>query len=243
MLTPLIADAAWAWKLVTSGGVPGMAILGLLLALSLVALTLAVEQMISLRLSRLVPDGLGAKVRKLLEAGDLAGARRACADGGMVGEMLATAIDEATELAAVTTPTWPVIEKAMEEKAESYAARLARPLDYLSMIGNIAPMVGLLGTVVGMIFAFREVAETQGTATANELAGGIYEALVTTVGGLLIAIPSLGVYTILRNRVDAIAAEAVAEAEAATRPLKRAMMTGAKPARLQHPPAAPSSVI
>ena len=230
MPLPLIADAPWIWQLVTSGGIPGMTILGFLLVLSLAALSLAIEQFISLRLSRLVPEGLGARVRSLLEAGDLVGARKACVDGGMVGEMLATAIDEATELAAVTTPTWPVVEKAMEEKAEAYASRLARPLDYLSMIGNIAPMVGLLGTVVGMIFAFREVAETQGTATATQLAGGIYEALVTTVGGLLIAIPSLGVYTILRNRVDAIAAEAVSEAEAATRPLKRAMMSGAKPA-------------
>lgn len=237
MPIPLTADAAWAWQLLTSGGVSGMFLLGLLLLLSLAALALTVEQFLSLRMSRLAPDGLGPRVRKLLEAGDLPGARRACADGGMLGDLLETAIDEATELADVAAPTWPAVEKAMEEEAESYAARLARPLDYLSLIGNVAPMVGLLGTVVGMIFAFREVAETQGAATAAQLAGGIYQALVTTVGGLLIAIPSLGAFTILRNRVDAIAAEAVVEAEAATRPLKRAL-SGARPVRLQQPPAA-----
>jgi biopolymer transport protein ExbB len=242
MLTPLTADAAWAWQLVTSGGVSGMVLLGLLLLLSLAALALAVEQFVSLRASRLVPEGLGGRVRKLLEAGDLAGARKACADGGMLGDLLTTAIDEATEIADVAAPAWPAVEKAMEEEAASYAARLARPLDYLSLIGNLAPMVGLLGTVVGMIFAFREVAETQGAATAAQLASGIYQALVTTVGGLMVAIPSLGAYTVLRNRVDAIAADAVVEAEAATRPLKRAL-SGTKPIRLQQPPVVPPGVL
>lgn len=242
MLTPLTADAAWAWQLVTSGGVSGMVLLGLLLLLSLAALALTVEQFVSLRASRLVPEGLGGRVRKLLETGDLAGARKACADGGMLGDLLTTAIDEATEIADVAAPTWPAVEKAMEEEAASYAARLARPLDYLSLIGNLAPMVGLLGTVVGMIFAFREVAETQGAATAAQLASGIYQALVTTVGGLMVAIPSLGAYTVLRNRVDAIAADAVLDAEAATRPLKRAL-SGSKPIRLQQPPAVSPGVL
>lgn len=242
MPIPLTADAAWAWQLVTSGGVAGMTLLGLLLLLSLAALALAVEQFASLRMAKLVPEGLGARVRKQLEAGDLAAARRACADGGMLGDVLATAVDEASELAAVTAPTWPAVEKAMEESADSYAARLARPLDYLALIGNLAPMVGLLGTVVGMIFAFREVAETQGAATAAQLASGIYEALVTTVGGLMIAIPSLGAHTVLRNRVDAIAAEAVMQAEAATRPLKRALSGGA-PVRLQQPPSTTPGVV
>ncbi len=67
-----------------------------------------------------------------------------------------------------------------------------RRIEYLSVIGNIAPMVGLLGTVTGMIFAFQQVATTRGAAGAGDLAEGIYQALVTTVGGLVVAIPALG---------------------------------------------------
>ena len=88
------------------------------------------------------------------------------------------------------------------------SARLFRKIEYLSVIGNIAPMVGLLGTVTGMIFAFQQVATTQGAAGAGDLAEGIYQALVTTVGGLIVAIPSLGAFAIFRNRVDHLVAEA-----------------------------------
>lgn len=228
MPTPL-ADAAWARELFLSGGVSGMTLLGLLLLLSLAALALAVEQFVSLRLSRHAPDGLAGRVRALLDAGDVAAARRACGGGGMLGEVIAAGLEEATELAGVDGPVWPAVEKAMEEAADACATRLLRPLDYLAMLGNVAPMVGLLGTVVGMIFAFREVAQTEGAATAAQLAGGIYQALVTTVGGLVIAIPSLGAFTVLRNRVEAIGATVAGEAERATRPLKRALVGG--PAR------------
>jgi len=217
-----------------------MALLVVLLLLSLAALALAVEQFATLRESRLAPEGLAGRVRKLLEAGDLAGAQRACQGGGVLGAVLASALDEAQELAGATGPTWPAVEKAMEDAADAEAARLVRRLDYLAVIGNLAPMVGLLGTVVGMIFAFREVAATQGAATAGELASGIYQALVTTVGGLLVAIPSLGAYAVLRNRVDAITATVVADAEAATRPLKRAL-SGA-PAKRVKPPAEPGRI-
>lgn len=231
-IPPLLAS--WAWQLVTSGGWPGMALLGVLLLLSLMALALVVEQFATLRTARLAPDGLAGRLRKLLEAGDLDGARSVCRDGGMLGVVVDAALAEASELSASSTPAWPAVEKAMEDAAEAEAARLLRRIDYLAVIGNLAPMVGLLGTVVGMIFAFREVAATQGAATAGELASGIYQALVTTVGGLLVAIPSLGAFAVLRNRVDAIAAEVTSQAEHATKPLKR-VLSGGTPPRVQPP--------
>lgn len=229
---PLLAS--WAWQLVTSGGWPGVALLSVLLVLSLAALALAVEQFVTLRTARLAPEGLSDRLRKLLETGDLDGARRQCEGGGMLGSVVVAALSEAEELSATATPAWPAVEKAMEDAAEAEAARLLRRIDYLAVIGNLAPMVGLLGTVVGMIFAFREVAATQGAATAGELAAGIYQALVTTVGGLLVAIPSLGAFAVLRNRVDAIAADVTAQAEHATKPLKRALSVGPAP-RIQPP--------
>ena len=74
---------------------------------------------------------------------------------------------------------WEAIEKAMEDAMAEQSARLFRKIEYLSVIGNIAPMVGLLGTVTGMIFAFQQVATTRGAAGAGDLAEGIYQALVT----------------------------------------------------------------
>jgi biopolymer transport protein ExbB len=116
---------------------------------------------------------------------------------------------------------WPAIEKALEDALADQAARLLRKIEYLSVIGNIAPMIGLLGTVTGMIFAFQKVATTQGAAGAGELAEGIYQALVTTVGGLLVAIPSLAAFAVLRNRVDQLVAEAAGVVHRVCRPLRR----------------------
>ena len=103
---------------------------------------------------------------------------------------------------------WPEIEKSMEESLAEQAAKLFRRIEYLSVIGNIAPMVGLLGTVTGMLLAFKQVADTEGTAGAAQLADGIYQALVTTVVGLIIAIPALGAFALMRGRVDELVAEA-----------------------------------
>lgn len=82
-------------------------------------------------------------------------------------------------------------------------------------------MVGLLGTVVGMILAFQQVAATQGTASAPQLAQGIYQALVTTVGGLIVAIPAIGAFAIFRNRIDQFVAEAAFLAQHVFAPLRR----------------------
>jgi biopolymer transport protein ExbB len=98
-------------------------------------------------------------------------------------------------------------------------------------------MLGLLGTVTGMLMAFKEVADTEGSAGASQLAEGIYQALVTTVVGLIIAIPSLGAFAIFRNRVDQFVAEAAYAAQHALAPLKRGFIaTKAPPAPPPPPP-------
>jgi biopolymer transport protein ExbB len=116
---------------------------------------------------------------------------------------------------------WTSVEKALEDALAEQSARLYRKAEYLSVIGNIAPMVGLLGTVLGMVLAFQRVAESQGTASASELAEGIYQALITTVGGLIVAIPSLGAFAILRNRLDQLVAEAANVAQHVFAPLRK----------------------
>jgi len=134
--------------------------------------------------------------------------------GGVLAVVLANGIDE-------IDAGWSAVEKSLEDSLSEQSAKLFRRIEYLSVIGNIAPMVGLLGTVTGMIFAFQQVASTQGSAGAADLAEGIYQALVTTVGGLLVAIPALGCFAVFRNRVDELMAEVTSAAQQTFAPLRR----------------------
>lgn len=203
------------FQIVFSGGLTGFLIVLLLVALSITGLALAVEHVMTIRQDVLMPPGLSESVARSLASGDLRAADLACQQKPSVLAFVLRA-----GLAEVDGG-WPAVEKSTEDALAEQAARLLRKVEYLSVLGNIAPMVGLLGTVIGMIFAFQEVADTQGAARAAELASGIYQALVTTVGGLLVAIPSLAAYAVFRNRVDQLIAEAAYTAQHALLPIKR----------------------
>jgi biopolymer transport protein ExbB len=185
-----------------------------------------IEHAISIRAAVLVPTGLVDRVSELLAANQLTAAEQQCKlQPSVLASVLHAGLTEADG-------GWPAVEKGMEDAVADQAARLFRKVEYLSVIGNIAPMLGLLGTVIGMVFAFREVAITQGAARAADLAGGIYLALVTTVEGLLVAIPCLAFYAFFRSRVDQLVAEVSQAATHATAPLRRrrAARAGAPPA-------------
>jgi len=91
--------------------------------------------------------------------------------------------------------------EAMQEVGEEENMKLEHRLSYMALIGTISPMVGLFGTVHGMIKAFNVIASGQGTPKPTDLAKGISTALFTTLVGLAIAIPAIAVYNILKNRV------------------------------------------
>ncbi|MGI9429868.1 MAG: MotA/TolQ/ExbB proton channel family protein [Bythopirellula sp.] len=222
---------AGAWSIILSGGITGIAILLLLAIISVIALALVVEHLLTIRRTVLVPAGLAEQVRKKLANNQLTEAKEKCLE---TPSALAVVVQNGL---AETAGGWPAIEKSMEEALAEQSAGLLRKIDYLSVIGNIAPMIGLLGTVFGMIFAFQEVANTQGAARAAELASGIYQALVTTVGGLIVAIPSLAAFAVFRNRIDALIAETGQQAQHAMAPLKRQFQAKL----LQPPPLQPSS--
>jgi len=224
------ADAAPSgfFSIIFSGGWVGFFILLLLFSLSLTAAYLVFEHIMTLRRTEIMPAGLGDKVRELLSAGHVSEADQVCRQHpSFLAFVLLNGLAE-------VDGGWPAVEKALEDATAEQSARLFRKIEYLSVIGNIAPMVGLLGTVTGMIFAFQQVASTQGSAGAGELAEGIYQALVTTVGGLIVAIPSLGAFAVFRNRVDQLVAEAAYLAQHAFAPLKR--RRSAKPKRASAPP-------
>jgi biopolymer transport protein ExbB len=203
------------FTIVFSGGPLGIAIMLVLIGLSLTAAALAFDNVLIVRRGQIIPPGLSDDVRRLVSEGQIPQASAACRQQP---SFLASVILHGL---AETGGGWAEIEKAMEDATAEQAARLFRRIEYLSVIGNIAPMVGLLGTVTGMLLAFKQVADTEGSAGAAQLADGIYQALVTTVVGLMIAIPALGAFALLRSRVDQLVAEAAGAALHALSPLKK----------------------
>ena len=96
----------------------------------------------------------------------------------------------------------------MEHVSSEITSERFRQIEPLNVLGQVAPMIGLFGTVYGMIVAFGSIVASGGNADPVALAGGIGTALVTTFWGLLVAIPALAGYAMLRNRVDALEGEA-----------------------------------
>jgi biopolymer transport protein ExbB len=110
---------------------------------------------------------------------------------------------------------------AVEEAGEEETSALYRKTEVLGVIGAIAPMLGLLGTVQGMIMGFNTIATTGGTARPEDLASSISLALVTTFEGLVVAIPTMVAYSFFRNRIDTLVAEAGKRVEQVLGPLGR----------------------
>jgi biopolymer transport protein ExbB len=199
------------FEILAAGGPVGV----LILLLSIAVAALVIEHLMTIRSTVLMPEGLSETVRKQLEQQQWTAAVQQCKlQPSLLGFVLHAGLSE-------REGGWEAVEKAMEDATAEQSARLFRKIEYLSVIGNIAPMLGLLGTVIGMIFAFREVADVQGAAGAGRLAQGIYLALITTVEGLIVAIPALAAFAIFRNRVDHLVAEATYVAQHTTTPMKR----------------------
>lgn len=221
------------FQILFSGGPIGVAIMLVLIGLSLTAAYLVFENLMSIRRKEIAPEGLSDEVRALVSAGRVEQAIERCrASNSYLAWVMQYGLAEADG-------GWSEIEKAMEDASAEQAARLFRKIEYLAVLGNIAPMVGLLGTVVGMLIAFKEVADSEGNAGAAQLAEGIYQALVTTVVGLIIAIPSLGAFAIFRNRVDQFVAEASYAALHGLSPLKRGRLSQ-PPRSVPTPPPPPA---
>ncbi|MFN0198743.1 MAG: MotA/TolQ/ExbB proton channel family protein [Planctomycetaceae bacterium] len=178
----------------------------IIVLLSLFMVAQIIEQLMTLRMKTQVPTDLAATLAKLLEEKRYGEAQEQCRESeSLLAQIVSAGLDEiALGFASV--------EKAMEDACQEQAARLLRKIEYLSVIGTIAPMLGLLGTVWGMILAFMEF-EAKANPQVSELAPGIYKALVTTLEGLSVAIPALAAYAYFRNRVDELLARAARTAE------------------------------
>ncbi|WP_237227372.1 MotA/TolQ/ExbB proton channel family protein [Rubinisphaera sp. JC750] len=201
-LLTLAQDAAepaanFDWReLLEAGGYVGYVIV----ALSVVMVTLIMQQMFSLRRGNLMPRWLAEQAHQLISTGRFSEANELCKKHPcFLGDMIQAGLSE-TEMGYLQ------VQKALEDASAEHSARMMRKVEYLNVIGTIAPMLGLLGTVWGMIQAFLEF-ESQASPSVSEFAPGISHALITTLMGLSVAIPALGAFAILRNRVDELVSE------------------------------------
>jgi len=108
---------------------------------------------------------------------------------------------------------WYRMKSAVFESLQEQAGRLLRRIEWLNLIGGVSPMIGLFGTVFGMIKLFNAIVISGGQPQPAQLADGIGIALVTTFWGLFAAIPALAVYGIFRNRIDTLTSDAFEELE------------------------------
>lgn len=168
-----------------------------ILLCSVAVLGICVERLITLNPKRISPPHLLALVWRQLKNNEMDAPKlRTLRSSSPLGEILAAGLGNAHH-------GRDVMKESIEEAAGHVVHELERYLNPLGTIAAVTPLLGLLGTVVGMIKVFTEIM-AQGTGNASVLAGGISEALITTAAGLSVAIPALIMHRYFVGRIDGI---------------------------------------
>jgi biopolymer transport protein ExbB len=183
-------------ELLTAGGW----LMVLIVLCSIVVLAICIERLYTLNPKKIAPPHLLATVWKQLKGGEMDAARlKTLKQSSPLGRILAAGLSNAYH-------GREVMKESIQEAAQHVVHDLERYLNTLGTIAAISPLLGLLGTVVGMIRVFAEIM-SQGTGNASVLAGGISEALITTAAGLTVAIPALAMHRYFIGKIDAIVVE------------------------------------
>jgi biopolymer transport protein ExbB len=174
----------------------------LLVAGSVVGVALIVLAVMEINPKNIMPDKHAGKLLDLAKQGRLDEVRDACVrDDSLLSRVVR---------AAAAAPHNPrAMREAAELAASEESAAWFRKIDLLNVIGNLGPLVGLAGTVWGMILAFTSLGDTGGQAGPAQLSLGISKALFHTLLGLCLAIPCLLAYGMLRNKVDRLCTRAI----------------------------------
>ncbi|WP_179952147.1 MotA/TolQ/ExbB proton channel family protein [Marinicella rhabdoformis] len=178
------------FEIVASGGV----VMIFLLILMALAMMIIGERFWSLRDKEIIPSDLPAQVidwskKKNLDAKHI----EQLAENSPLGYLMAAALHKRH------APREQIVE-AVEDAGRHVSHQLEKPLNWLSAIGEVSPLLGLLGTVIGMMKVFANIMEF-GVGDANQLAGGISQALTTTAAGLIVAIPTVLFYRHFKNKI------------------------------------------
>ena len=172
----------------------------LIVLCSIVVLAICIERLYTLNPKKIAPPHLLATVWKQLKGGEMDATKlKTLKQSSPLGRILAAGLSNAYH-------GREVMKESIQEAAQHVVHDLERYLNTLGTIAAISPLLGLLGTVVGMIRVFAEIM-SQGTGNASVLAGGISEALITTAAGLTVAIPALAMHRYFIGKIDSIVVE------------------------------------
>lgn len=183
----------------------------ILLPMSIMVLYLAIDLLISVRRTRLLPGGLGSEIAThAARHGILSLSAKLAGRGDLISRAVLRAIEQGRQLSGSPEAIRQYAAEALQERG----MQLLRKAQWCQIIGSVAPMVGLFGTVYGMIRAFNLLGQATGGPRYEMLAEAISMALVTTFWGLLVAIPALFLYGVFQTRIEAFVSEAAIETEA-----------------------------
>lgn len=208
------------FKMVFGGNKLGVFIVGLIIFLSIISVYFIIEHLLTITRNRLMPDAALSELEALIVHGEINKAIDLChqkQNYSLSTEVILAGLEryKSSEFG------YAEYRSAVEEAGEDQTGKLYRRTEVLNVIGAIAPMLGLTGTVLGMIEAFTTIASLEGMARPQELAGGIGQALITTLLGLLVAIPTMVALSYFRNKIDSLVAEAGKRIEQIMMPLGR----------------------
>jgi biopolymer transport protein ExbB len=185
----------------------GSGVTWLLLAMSVGATCMMIYMFLANRKPSVVPIDLIDEIEKRIAKKDFRSIIDLTSeDQTYLGKILHAAFREARF-------GFPAMMRALEQTADELATARLRRIEMLNVVGQVSPMIGLFGTVYGMILAFGAIVASGGSADPVALAGGIGTALTTTFWGLVVAIPALSGYAVLRNKIDELTVEATIVAE------------------------------
>jgi biopolymer transport protein ExbB len=185
------------WRSLKATGVVGIVIL----LCSIAALALSIQYAVEQKHDKLLPPHIITELEQFFEEQAFDEAAEMCeAEDGYLTRIVGSGLAQMEQ-------GYESMANAVNITYDEETTRIFQRLSNLSLIAGISPMLGLLGTVVGMIGAFNKIAETEGGASAVELADGISLALATTFLGLVVAIPVLVAYHLLKTRALGVTAE------------------------------------
>jgi biopolymer transport protein ExbB len=186
------------WELFQATGVVGW----LIVILSIIGTALSIDHGLHLRESTLLPPYLVQEIDQLIEEEDYEGAASLCEKNDSYFAKILLAGFQSVGLGGTDQ-----VIAAMEQTASEETFKLNAKISYINLIGNLGPLVGLLGTVTGMISSFQVIAATK-SPTPAMLAEGVYEALVNTTMGLFISISFLTVFFVFKNKIQSLTLQA-----------------------------------
>ncbi|MFH1844742.1 MAG: MotA/TolQ/ExbB proton channel family protein [bacterium] len=181
------------WELIRSGNIMMIPII----LCSLIGLAIFVERLLTLRRHRIIYPEIAEAVETLAAGNDYSVAYAICErKPGAFANLVRTGLDHAED-------DWEIIQQVLQEAGRQEGVRLIRHLGILETVAAVAPLLGLLGTVTGMIRVFSSVS-AHGLGYAEHLSGGISEAMITTAAGLMVGIPALVGHNWLEGRAKGI---------------------------------------